>query len=352
MRKVALGVIGCGVIGQYHLQAAVDSPLIDLVALADVREEARQQASNRYGVWKAYADGKDLLEDPSIEAVVLAMPTCWRTELALLAFARNKHVLLEKPVAMNAAEVRQMIAARGDLAAGCCSARYRFLPSAEAVTQFLAGGALGTLRVIRARAIAPADPPPACTPPAWRLIKALNGGGILANWGCYDLDYLLGITGWSLRPQQVLAQTWTVPPLFEPHVAPGSDAETHVAALIRCQGGEVITYERGEYMAAHGEEAWQIIGSQGSLRLNMRPGAGKAIVHDAGSAQEGVTSQVLWEGDADDAPLHVGPVQDFVAAILEQRPPKTSLEQALVIQQITDAIYASAKKGTAVDVRG
>ena len=40
----------------------------------------------------------------------------------------------------------------------------------------------------------------------------MNAGGILTNWGCYDLDYLMTITGWALRPRQALAATWGVAP--------------------------------------------------------------------------------------------------------------------------------------------
>ncbi|NOZ27660.1 MAG: Gfo/Idh/MocA family oxidoreductase [Chloroflexi bacterium] len=350
MEPVRLGVVGCGVIGRVHLQMATDSPLIDVVAVADLREQAAREAAERFGVGTVYTDADDLFADPQVEAVVLALPARDRTELALRAFAAGKHVLTEKPVAMNAGEVERMIRARGDLVAGCCSSRFRFLPSARAASDLIASGALGDLRVLHCRAVKAAGRPPEMTPPAWRLNRSLNGGGILTNWGCYDLDYLLGITGWSLRPRLVLAQTWTVPPQFESHVAPGSDAETHFAAFIRCEDGTVITLERGEYMAAQTEEAWRVVGTKGSLRLQMTPGQGKAVVHDDTTTEDGVVSRTIWEGDEDYAMTHAGPVQDFAAAIREGRQPETSLERALIVQKITDAIYASAERGVAVEI--
>jgi UDP-N-acetyl-2-amino-2-deoxyglucuronate dehydrogenase len=350
MKRVALGIIGCGAIGQYHLRAAIASPFIDVVAIADLRQEVRKETAAHYNISRVYAEGKELIEDERVEAVVLALPTCGRTELALHAFARGKHVLTEKPVAMNASEVRRMIAARGDLIAGCCSSRYRFLPSAKVATDFIATGALGELRVIRSRVVDGASEPPKVPPPPWRLSKALNGGGILVNWGCYDLDYLLGITGWQLKPRLVLAQTWMVAPHLAARAAPGSDAESHVAALILCEGGSVITYERGEFVAAQSESTWQIIGSQGSLHLRMLPEVNKTIIYDATTSEQGVIPQILWQGEEDADQVHTSPVQDFAAAILESRPPMTTLEQALIIQQITDAVYASAASGAAVEV--
>ncbi len=350
MESVRLGIIGCGVIGQRHLAAAAAWPGISLVAVADLREAVARETAVRFGVGQAYTDADALLADREIEGVVLALPARDRAALALRAFAAGKHVLTEKPVALDAGEVERLIAARGDRVAGCCSSRFRFLPSAAAACDLLASGALGRLRVVRCRAIKPAGPPQAVIPPAWRLSRALNGGGIMSNWGCYDLDYLLGITGWTLEPRTVLAQTWTVPDPFAGQVAPGSDAETHVAALIRCADGVTLTFERGEYVATEAEEAWQIIGDAGALRLRMTPGAGKTLWHDAADAARGVVSRAIWQGDEDYGMTHEGPARDFAAAIREGRQPLTSLEQALVVQRITDAIYRSAESGTAVAV--
>ncbi len=350
MEPVRLGVVGCGVIGPTHMAAAAESPLLDLVAVADLIEERARSAAEKFKARRVYRSGAELLDDPEVEAVVLAFPTGKRTELALQAFARRKHVLLEKPVAMNAGEVRQMIAARGGLVAACCSSRFRFLEGAKVAADFIASGALGDLRVVRCRNIAAAGPKPVTPRPDWRLTRALNGGGYLVNWGCYDLDYLLGITGWSLRPRLVLAQTWTVPPQFRSHIAPGSDAETYYIALIRCEGGTVISLERGEYMPAHSEDAWQIIGTRGSLTLKMTWGCPKAIVHDDTTAEKGVKTHTLWQGEETTSLTSSGPVTDFAAAVREGRPPMTTLERSLVIQQVTDAIYASAASGRAVDI--
>ncbi len=351
MEPVRLGVIGCGVIGSRHLQSATASPLIDVVAIADLIEANRHRATEAFQPRRVYEDGMDLINDPEIEAIVLAFPTVGRTKLALEAFARGKHVLTEKPVAMNSDEVRTMIKARGDLTAACCSSRYRFPEGADLVTDFIASGALGDLRVVRCRAIGPAGKKPDTPRPEWRLKKHLNGGGILVNWGCYDLDYLLGITGWTLKPQTVFAQTWTIPPQFESHIAPDSDAETHYTALIRCEGGTMLSIERGEYMPMKDDHVWQILGTKGALKLKMTDTRSNAVIYDDTTTEDGVITKTLWEGEESSADIHAGPTTDFAAAIRENRPPRTTLEQALVVQQITDAIYASAEQGTAVEIK-
>ena len=351
MEPVKVGVIGCGVIGSRHLSIASEASHIELVAAADLIEGNRARATERFKPPKMYDNDIDLLDDADVEAVVLAFPTQYRTEVALRAFERGKHVLIEKPIAMNVAEVEQLIAARGDLMSGCCSSRNRFRPAAALATQLIASGGLGELRSVHCRAIRGAGKAPDTPRPAWRLTKALNGGGILVNWGCYDLDYLLGITGWQLNPQTVFAQTWTVPPVFESHIAPGSDAETHYTALIRCEDGIVLSVERGEFMTMHSHEGWEIIGTEGSLKLKMGDGKPENVIYDRTTTEGGVESTNLTEAGEVPELKHSTPLSDFAAGIRENRQPLTSLENALVLQKITDAIYASAEAGKAVEIK-
>ena len=140
---VRFGIIGCGVIGRYHAQAATDSTAIDLVAVSDLRPEIAQEVAQLHDVRQVYLDAESLIADDTVEAVVLAMPAHIRTDLALKAFAAGKHVLTEKPVAMNSQEVETLIAARGDLVAACCCSRYQFLEATRTVTDFVGSGALG-----------------------------------------------------------------------------------------------------------------------------------------------------------------------------------------------------------------
>lgn len=347
MDAVRLGVVGCGVIGPTHMKAAVESPLVELVAVADLIEERGRKAAEEYGVPKVYIQGDDLIEDADVEAVVLAMPAGARSGIGLHALKAGKHLLLEKPVAMNAGEVREMIQAQGDLVAACCSCRFRLTESARVAADLVATGALGDLRVVHFRAIRGADKPPEQEPPPWRESMALNGGGILVNWSCYDLDYMLGLTGWSLRPRTVLAQWWPVAKHLNARVAPGSDADAHFAALVRCDGGTVLSIERGEFCAAQGEAAWRIVGTKGSLRLMMSDGE-RIVIHDDSTSEEGVVSTTVWQEDTDTA--FNTPASDLAEAIREGRPPATTLEQALVLQEITDAVYASAESGEAVHI--
>ncbi|MEX0743965.1 MAG: Gfo/Idh/MocA family oxidoreductase [Phycisphaeraceae bacterium] len=350
MGTVKFGMVGCGVIAKWHAKAAKASPDAELAAVTDLREDAATAFAKQFDVPTVHGSTRELFADPQIDAVILAMPVKGRTALALEALAAGKHVLLEKPAAMNADEVRQIIAARGDRHVACCSARHRFLHTAEKATEVVASGRLGPLRVVRGRATMPAGKPPTSPPPVWRLRKDLNAGGIMSNWGVYDLDYLLGVCGWSLVPRRVLAQVWSVPQQFENRVAPGSNAETHVTALVQCEGGTALTLERGEFMPVTKDTAWQIIGERASLRLNLLPDDANQLWLDEADEENGVASHLILESDEKWDRAHFGPVSDLAEAIKLGRPPRTSIEQALIVQQITDAIYASSDAGEAVAI--
>lgn len=349
MKPVNLGVIGCGVIGNVHVESAKQSDKVRVAAVTDLRAEAAQALAHRHGVPRVHPSVQALLDDRDIEAIVLALPAGARDELAVQALSKGKHVLLEKPPATSVRHIRRMMEVRGSRVAACCSCRYRLFPAADAATTFLSDQPLGALRAIHCRAFSGASPKPEKTPPAWRLSRAANGGGILVNWGVYDLDYLLGLTGWRLRPRVVLARQWPVPEHLMSHVAPGSDAEAHISFMVLCDGGAAITFERGEYMSIRSEHTWQILGQRGSLRLQMTPEENAEIVHDR-SGDDGLSSSIVWQGSDNHDGLGQRLLEDFADAIRLGRTPKTGLEQALVIQSIIDAAYASAASGAPVNI--
>ncbi|CAM3086517.1 Gfo/Idh/MocA family protein [Rariglobus hedericola] len=346
---VRIALIGLGAVGQQHLDSA--TKLIDgvITVVCDARVEVAESTATAHNIprWTASAD--DVLADPDVDAVLLALPTGIRTPLAIAALHAGKHILIEKPVAMNAAEVRSILDAQGDRIAACCSSRLRYFSSARAARDHVASGALGPIRAITCRVIAPAGAPPAKTPPAWRLSRALNGGGILVNWGSYDLDYLLGILGFDFEPTHVLARTWQTPPPFSHYPAPGSDAETHVVATIGFTNGAVLHYERAECAIEAESRSWRISGDHGALILQMAPSKGAVVQISEPDPARGTVTRTLWEGDESGwATFNDGPLLDFATAIRQNRPPLTSLRDSLLIARLTEGIYRSADTGRPV----
>lgn len=350
MEPIKLGIVGCGVIGTNHVKNATKSPFVELVAVADRIEERARNIAEEFNVSSFYKNDEELLDNEQIEAVWLAMPTGVRTPVAFKTLKKGKHLIIEKPAASNSAEIEKMIQLRGDRVVACCSPRRAFSGHAQAAAKCVVSGTLGKIRIVRVRAISRISPNPSANPPPWRQSMKLNGGGILVNWSCYDLDYLMQIVNWQLKPQVVLAKWWPVAEEMSAYVAEGSDADSHYTALIMCDNDIVLSMERAEFSSATNDQAWEIIGTEGTLHLPMVPQKDKpnAVILDRFVPTEGIVSEVIWE-EGQGRP-EGGVLEDFVHAIRYKKEPKTNLERALVMQKITDAIYASAEKGEAIHI--
>lgn len=344
-----IAIIGCGVIAQFHMRALAKLNNARAAAVCDLREEFAKKTAEEFGIERWSTNASELFADPAIDAVILALPATARTALAIEAFKQGKHVLTEKPVAMNAAELRTMIAAQGNRVGACCSSRYHSFESSKAIHKFIKEGGLGQIRSITCRAATQPANTPAEHPPVWRLRRDLNGGGIFVNWGCYDFDYLMGMLDFKLTPKYALAQTWQVPEAFRAYAAEGSDAETHIAGLVTFEEGCVFNYERAEFSSMPANSLWQICGDKGALDMQMLKNETTKITLIQPNPGTGTKTSVFWEGDESGSGAeHDGVVIDFVEAILEKRKPMTTLEDSLLFARVTDAFYASADTGKPV----
>lgn len=122
MKDLSIAQIGCGVISRQHLNAFKTIEGASIAAICDLSEQALEGVGNAFGIKRRTTKVEELLEDATIDAVILALPTSVRTPIALQALAAGKHVLLEKPAAMNLEEIDALEAARGNLVVACCSA--------------------------------------------------------------------------------------------------------------------------------------------------------------------------------------------------------------------------------------
>ena len=161
-----------------------------LVAICDINREVLEQRADQFGVEERYTEYAEMA-DADLDIIVIATPMPLHVPQAVMALEKGKHVLLEKPVARNVGEVQKMIALRRDRVVAVCSPRYAFSANAAAAAKCVATGVLGKIRVVRVRAILGVSGSPSKNPPPWRQSMEKNGGGILVNWSCYDLDYLM-----------------------------------------------------------------------------------------------------------------------------------------------------------------
>ena len=345
-RPVGLGVVGCGVIGTHHVRSATGLNCARVEAVLDLEQYRAQALAAAWDVPRACANINEMLSLDEVEAVVLALPPADRLPLAQHVLASGRHMLLEKPVAMHANEVRQLTARRAPgTVVAVCSARFRCLESFSVIQRTLAGGALGKLRSIAFQSLVQTPIRPDTLPPAWRLQSRLNGGGVLMNWGSYDFDYLLGMWPEPLEPQVVSARMWPLGPDLADFVVADSDGETHACAWVECTNGVQVLYERGEYLPGPNQSVFRITGDRGSLELNMVPSAGLSDVLWQTHPESGQMRVLVQSHPDRPVDLHSGVVTDFCRAIRRGSQPATDLRHAFRTQATLDACYRSAVSG-------
>ena len=111
MRKVRFGIVGTGRISDWVLKGAVLEPRFEAAAVCSRSPEKGQAFAASHGIPKVYTDIESMASDPKIDAIYIGTPNSTHKSLAVLCMNHGKHVLCEKPMGANAAEVREMTAA-------------------------------------------------------------------------------------------------------------------------------------------------------------------------------------------------------------------------------------------------
>src|SRR5258705_6057358 len=181
MKKVVWGVVSTAKIGRERvLPGMKKSALLEVRALASREEHAARRTADALGIPKAYGSYEALFADPEIEAVYNPLPNHLHVPVTLQAAAAGKHVLCEKPIALNAQEARQLQAAAEKVLI-MEAFMVRFHPQWLRARELVRGGGIGTLRVVQFLfCYSNSDPSNIRN-------QADIGGGALYDIGCYPI---------------------------------------------------------------------------------------------------------------------------------------------------------------------
>src|SRR5258705_3969542 len=138
------GLIGCGDIARKRIAPAMrNSPVCELVAVSRAQANLAEAFAKEFGARRWYADWRDLLQDKEIDAVYIATPVHLHAEQTIAAAQAGKHVLCEKPMALNVAECDRMIAACRANGVQLGIAYYRhFYPAIRRIKEIIAAGGI------------------------------------------------------------------------------------------------------------------------------------------------------------------------------------------------------------------
>ncbi|MBN2291707.1 MAG: Gfo/Idh/MocA family oxidoreductase [Pirellulales bacterium] len=191
---VRCGIIGCGVISDMHAKALSHHVDAEIMACADLVQKAAQQTAVRFSIPQIYTNPRELLHNGDLDAVVICVPPKWHAEYFLEALAEGKHVLIEKPLAMNLAEADRMVDATmaGNRIVGVALI-HRYLPAYRILRDMIRGGAIG--RIMHSRISLGCDMyndtrfrAPDEDPRSWLVDRDVAGGGILMSSSVHFLS--------------------------------------------------------------------------------------------------------------------------------------------------------------------
>jgi predicted dehydrogenase len=333
--------------GRNHAVNFRDMSEATLVAICDVNADRVAQVAQEVHPWRTYTNYEDLLADNDIDAVSLALPNALHERVVLQALEAGKHVLCEKPLAMNAAEGARMVEAARRLDRKLMMHfNYRFYPSSQAIKRAIDEGALGHIyfaRTIwhRKRLIPNLG--------GWFTQKAMSGGGALIDLGVHRLDLALWLMGYP-KPVSVTGVAYGF--LGQrAGAAEGKifDVDDFAAGFIRFENGACLEIEASWATNSEKREdqSTQLYGVHaGAVMRNWDEG----YQYEARLFRS--NEHDVWTEEPP-VPEHLEtPQQHFCRSIIHNFEPMATGEQGLVVMRLLDALYESAATGREVRLDG
>jgi len=283
------------------------------------RSQLAETFAREFGVPRWYADWRELLNDDDIDAVYVATPVHLHAEQTIAAMEAGKHVLCEKPLALNVAECGQMIAARDRNKLKLGVAYYRhFYPVIARSKQIINDGEIGTPVVAQMNAFEWFDPA-ANHPRSWLLNKQLSGGGPMFDFGCHRIEVLLDLFGAAEELKAISSNQF-----FHREV------EDIATVIINFEQGTIATLTVA-HSAQQPQDTFDIFGSKGSIHIPVLNEGKLRVITEAGEREEFHPAA---------ANLHQPLIDDFARAVMEDRDPIVDGEIGLAVARIEEAIIS------------
>ena len=348
MKTIKVGMIGAGAIAPEHCRGIRLHPAAELVAVADASKERADALAREFRVERVFADPAELLRSPDIDAVSIALPNYLHASTAIAALQAGKHVLLEKPFAMSVAEANEVVAAaKKSGKIFTVGMNQRFTREAQTVQELKERGELGEIYHAKAYWCRRAGAPKFGT---WFLHKKRSGGGALLDIGVHMLDLALALMG-NFAVETVSGFSYLK--FGNRGLGEGgwgkSDAEEHLfdvddfsGGLIRLAGGATVALDVSwiRHQADADRHDVELYGTEGGASVYparlfkfLPGGTGYQIIEPKGG-------QLKYK--------HCSRHHNWIDAILGEAPLEATLEQALTIQRVLDALYESAASGREV----
>jgi predicted dehydrogenase len=242
MNRVRVGVVGAGFIGRIHVEALRRLGFVDVVAISARGRTAADAAAAELHITKAYGNSEDLLTDSEIDAVHIATPNRLHYPYARKAMEHGKHVLCEKPLAMDSTEARDLldVANRTGVIHAVCH-NMRYYPLVKQARSMVEAGDVGSVRLIHGHYLQ--DWLFLETDYNWRVIASAGGTSrAVADIGTHWMDMVQHITGQKIT--SVYADLTTFIPVRK---KPKTEVATFVVKKLKADEYEDVNIDTEDH---------------------------------------------------------------------------------------------------------
>ena len=327
-----MAIVGYGYIADYHARAIRGNIGTRLHGVLGRNAEACTAFATRYGAQRTYTDPNTLAQDPEVDALLIAWPNALHAPIAEMMMAAGKHVLVEKPMAINGAQARSMErAATRHGVQLMVGHMWRFDREAQALRALIKKGHLGDIVKTKGYGIHTE-----WGPSGWFTDAKLAGGGALIDMGVHAIDtvrYLLG----DPEPESVFAR------LSTRHGDYSVDDEG--VLIITWKNATVSIIESGWWQThSDGAEAsTQLFGTKGYARLF-------PTSWWYGKGEDKVSETPCFPPREEHCDQHIydGQISAFVEAIRGRKALKPGPVEGRIVMDICDAAYQSSESGQVV----
>jgi predicted dehydrogenase len=330
MPRLGLGLIGSGRIAQAHLKAAANlQDRVRVVSIAGRRLEQAEATARAFGIPAAVDDYRRMLADPAVDAVVVATPNDSHASIVCDAAQAEKHILVEKPMALEHSAAEKMVAAAESAGVTLMVAQSRRFPDAvqELVRRLPQIGHIFRIHIV----FFVSFPQP---PTDWWRSEQRAGGLVILLQGSHSLD---SVCWWLGRtPSRVFATTGRRNAAWE--------GEDEADILCAFPGGEVASVHLSLSTAPSIHE-FLVVGAKGNLRIVERPSG--APFENAYHLS--LNGQVLMDGPQSPS-IYTHQLREFADALRDKRTPLASGREVLPVMRVLDAARTSARTGLPVSL--
>lgn len=339
MKKLGFGIVGCGMISEWHARAIAEIDGIYLVGVTDVNKSSRERLAKKYGV-RAFDTYEQMLNCAEIDVVCICTPSGLHAPLAIQAAKAGKHIIVEKPMALNLEEADQMIhACEENRVKLSVISQLRFTEAIGRLKEAVDKGLLGRLvmgniymKYYRSQEYYDSS--------SWRGTWKMDGGGALMNQGIHGIDLLQYIMG---KVKSVFAYARTL--------ARNIEVEDTAVAVLEFDNGALGTIQGTTSVYPGFPRVLEINGSKGTIALEedsiirweiegLAPPEGVVIGKTSANSARN-PSDFSIEG-------HVMQIKDMAQAIWEDRKPLVDQYEGRKPIEIIMAIYESSRTGKMV----